>query len=478
MNKPYCLLLPALAVLLHTGCSHDLVTDKANLTTLAAWHHQPDTQPLNDTADLKKWWGGFQDSLLNELISQALSSNQDLKIANARIQEALALVVIGESSLYPSIDLNATGGQEKSLNRIFAAPGPQGMALIMPTGNAVSGGLNARWEIDLFGGRHFEADAANAQFAGIEAEQHAIQVALLAQIAGNYLELRGVQARMELVRQQIALQQKRQIALQLYFQQGLVNATAVSRQHTQLRSNESALPVLNQAAEQLIHRLSVLLGQTPASLENRLSAAGMPPALPVLPNVLPTNLLSQRPDLKIAEAQVNAAADQLGTAKANLYPRLVLQANAGFGAIAVGGFPNLADSVYSLGSGLTGPIFNAGRIRAQITAADARLEQAATTYEKTFLLAMEDVENAYVSHDTAKQRLQQLSEAEQSADTAYRHAELLYQHGGSDYLSQLDAEFNKLNIQEEKTKAQTSLRVSYVSLYRAFGGGWEATEKD
>jgi outer membrane protein TolC len=220
--------------------------------------------------------------------------------------------------------------------------------------------------------------------------------------------------------------------------------------------------------------LGVLLGEPPESLEYRLAVVGpLPKQAPTMPSLLPSDLLAQRPDLRLAQTEVSAAAASLGSAQADLYPKLVLSASGGLGALAVGGFPSLAESVYALGSGLSAPIFNAGRIRAHIAAADARLSQVAANYEKTFLLALEDVENAFVAHRSARDRFGQLTEAEGSAEKAYRLVDAMYQRGAGDYLVVLDAQRSKLAVSDERTKAETEVSVAMVSLYRAFGGGWK-----
>ncbi|WP_197488448.1 TolC family protein, partial [Methylomonas koyamae] len=161
-----------------------------------------------------------------------------------------------------------------------------------------------------------------------------------------------------------------------------------------------------------------------------------------------------------------------GSARADLYPKLVLSASGGLGALAVGGFPSLAETVYALGSGLSAPIFNAGRIRAHIAAADARLDQVAANYEKAFLLALEDVENAFVAHRSATDSFSRLTEAEASAEKTYRLVDALYQRGTGNYLAVLDAQRSKLAISDERVRAETAVDVAMVSLYRAFGGGW------
>lgn len=475
MNKFISILCALLAITILNACTPTRVSDHVKLADMSSWHHAP-LDPINLTpTDIKSWWKGFQDPLLNELITKAVNANHDLKIAKARVREAETIITIAESALYPSIDLFSSGGREKKIDRIIGVPGKQGIELITPTADAISGGLAARWEIDLFGGRHLEAEAAIAQSAGIEEALRSVQVGLLAQVATNYLELRGLQKRISLQQENIAVQKEKLRALQLFVKNGLATEADIANQETLLKSTESALPVLTSAALTLTHRLGVLLGETPDKLETHLSQAiSLPVTLPEIPKLLPTDLLSQRPDLRVAKTEVTAAAANLGAARADLFPKLVLSASGGFGALAVGGFSSLAESVYTLGSGLTMPLFNAGRIRAHIAAVDARLDQAALNYEKIFLLALEDVENAFVAHTSSKERKMQLSDAEKSAQKAYQSTDALYQRGVKDYLSLLDARRNTLTVGDERVKAETAMRVSIVSLYRAFGGGWDS----
>ncbi|MGZ4970431.1 MAG: efflux transporter outer membrane subunit [Methylobacter sp.] len=467
MNKRYLLLF----ALLTGGCTPTRVNDSVPLPVPKEWHHGSVAQTVS--ADLKTWWTSFRDPLLNELITEALAANQDLQIAKARVREAAAMVTVAESALYPGIELFASGGREKRIDRIVGVPGNQGIELKAPTADMVSGGLAARWEIDLFGGRRLEAEAASAQAQGSEEALRAVQVGLLAQVATHYLELRGIQKRIVILMKSIDLQREQFRALQVFNRKGLADSAAVAGREALMQSAEAALPVLKMTEATLIHRLGVLSGKPPEKLENRLlHALDQAPVMPDIPQLLPSTLLLQRPDLRLAQTGVSVAAANLGAARADLFPKLILSASGGLGALAAGGFPSLAESVYTLGSGLSAPIFTAGRIKAQIGAADARLDQAAANYEKTFLLALEDVENAFVAHTASQERHKQLSAADMAADKAYRSTEVLYRHGAKDYLSVLDSRHNKLVIEDERAKAETALHISIVSLYRAFGGGW------
>ncbi|HVP43897.1 MAG TPA: TolC family protein, partial [Terriglobales bacterium] len=148
------------------ACTPTRVDPNLHLPSVADWQHGQAADVVTNRADLASWWHGFGDPVLDELIAGAIGANQDLRIAKARVREARQMVTVAESALYPTVEFNANGGRERSINRVFAAPGPQGVELIAPAGNAFSGGLAARWEIDLFGGRHLEAEAATAQASG------------------------------------------------------------------------------------------------------------------------------------------------------------------------------------------------------------------------------------------------------------------------------------------------------------------------
>jgi multidrug efflux system outer membrane protein len=474
MKASYSILVLSLVLMGLNGCTPTRVSDRVPpLVVPDRWQNVPQTNRSSGPTDLSHWWKGFDDPVLNDLIDHALATNHDLRLAKARVREAKALVTVAESALYPSLDLFAFGGRQKSIDRVIGVPGQQGIELIVPTADIVTGGLAARWEIDVFGSRQLQAEAAVAQAAGTEESQRAVQVGLLAQVATNYLELRGIQQRTTILRENIEVQRERLRALQAFYKAGLVNDMDVARQETLVHNTVGTLPVLTSTAKHLIHRLSVLLGEPPASLEAQLAhVMPLPVTLPSIPELLPSSVLEQRPDLRLAHTEVNAAAASLGAARADLFPKFVLSASGGAGALSVGGFPSLAESVYALGSGLTAPIFNAGRIKAHITAADARLDHVAANYEKTFLLALEDTENAYVAHTAALERRDQLVRAETAAERSHAHAQAFYQRGAVDFLSVLDAQRTKLSSSDERTKAEIAVRIALVSLYRAFGGGW------
>ena len=250
MKAWYSMMVLSLALMGLNGCTPTRVSDRVPpLLVPERWHNASDTQPVSTSKDLSQWWKGFGDPMLNDLIDQALATNHDLRLAKARVREAKAMVTVAESALYPSIDLFSFGGREKRIDRVIGVPGNQGIELITPTADVVSSGLAARWEIDVFGSRHLQAEAAVAQSAGTEETQRAVQVGLLAQVATNYLELRGIQQRTNILLENIEVQRERLRAVQTFYKAGLVNDMDVARQETLLHNTVGTLPVLTSTAK-------------------------------------------------------------------------------------------------------------------------------------------------------------------------------------------------------------------------------------
>lgn len=456
----------AIALML-AGCAITSVNDQVELDVPTEWSNRPNEALTDDREHLVQWWKGYGDSMLDELIANAIAANHDLKIAVARVREAQALATIADSLLYPTLEAAANAGRNKSFERL---PKPT-------IANSASFGLTAAWEIDLFGGNRLDAVAAAAQAQSAAESRRAVQVGLLAEVAVTYLELRGAQKQTTILQDNIAIQRERLRLLAARYNAGLATELDVTRQRALLKTTEAAMPLLTQRTMSLIHRLSVLMGQPPARLSDRLRvSARLPEKVPPIPALLPADLLNQRPDLRRARADVSAAAARLGSAKSDLFPKLFLSANTARTIFEVGALPRLTGNVFALGLGLTAPIFNAGRIRAGINAEDARFAQAATLYDKTFLAALEEVENAFVAYTAASDRQTELAQATIAADRAYRTADAFYQRGLTDFLSVLDAQRAKLSAEDEQAKAETAVTVSMVSLYCAFGGGWDSND--
>ncbi len=465
-----------LAVCLVGGCTPTRVEPPAAPAAPAQWRNAM-PEPADDQQVLREWWRGFADPLLDDLIAEALRANLDLRIAAARVREASAGLALANSILYPSLDFGVGGGEEKRIDRIIPLPGPTGVKLTTPAVDAVNVGLNFRWETDVFGVNRLTAEAYAAQLQASEAGRRALRAGLLAQVAGHYLELRGAQRRLTVLRQGIDLQRRRLRAMQAFYAAGLLNQADVARQAALLQVWESNQPGLERQIAALTQGLGVLLGKRSDYLPPLLDAAPAPgTGLPKLPSLFPATVLESRPDLQLARAEVEMAAANLGVAKGDWWPKFNLAASGGLGALALAGFPGIVEGVYTLGAGISAPLFNAGRISARITAADARLEQAALAYENAFLAALAETETAYAAHASAKNANQQIDAARNQAERAQRQREVLFRQGAANWLEVLEAEQNKLLLADEASKSLTALQLSLVGLYRAFGGGWPAED--
>ena len=463
MKRTFRLSAVLLACVWLGGCSITPVRDKVSVNVPAQWSNAPAADNAATTQDLVRWWKDFNDPLLDELVTRALAANHDLKIAAARVREARAFKTVAESVLYPTIDATASVSRNKSFERLPKSP----------IANKWSVGLEAAWEIDLFGGNRFDAKAASAQAQASEEARHAVQVGLLAQVATNYLELRGAQKQTAILKENIAVEREQLRLLEARYRAGLATELDIARQQELLHASEGALPLLANVTATLIHRLGVLLGELPGNVEALLGPPAPPPtALPKIPGLLPSDLFAQRPDIRRAQAEVMAAAAKLGSAKTDLFPKFVLSANGGRSALDISQQPLGIGNVFALGLGMVAPLFNAGRIRANIEAADARLSQVAASYEKTYLTALEEVEDAFVAHTTTRERRDELTQAAEAAARAEHLAQEFYKRGVTDFLAVLDSERVKLTAEDERVKAETAVSVSMVSLYRAFGGGW------
>jgi len=456
-------LLPALAVLA-SGCSSEPV--RVDLPIPDRWTNQVQPRPA-DGRDLRQWWRGFDDAVLDRLIADALLANRDLAIARARVREAVAGTAATQSLLLPRVDANATVSRSKDMTRP------------LPIVDNRSALLVASWEIDLLGGNSLDVKAAQAQARAAAEGLHAAQVTMISEVARNYFELRGLQARTAIVRRNIDVQRETQRLADGRFKAGLATDLDVARATAQLESTQALLPELEAEAGARAHRLGVLLGRPPAALEIPPPASPVFAALqPALPALLPSELLEKRPDLRRAREELAARSAELGSTKTDLFPKFFLSASAGRQSASINPLPYRTADVFSLGALLTAPVFNAGRIRAGIEAADARLAQAGAAYEKAFLEALEDVENAFVLYASSRTRREHLAASLEAAERAQRRAEALFGKGAADYLTVLDAQRTALTVEDSLVRSSAGVALATVGLYRAFGGGWEVTDSD
>lgn len=424
-------------------------------------------------SDLAQWWRGLGDPLLGELVDEALRANPDVRIAQARVREARARRTVAESALYPSVDARSnarrsSGSEETGSGATFTVYGI---------------GLDASWEIDVFGGLRRGVDAAAADVAAAAANLDAVRATLAAEVALNYVQLRTLQARRSVALASLATQTETLQLVRWRAEAGLVSTQDVEQARSSLEQTRALIPALELALAESGHRLDGLLGRPPGSLQARLAAPSALPPVPLsIATGIPADTLRQRPDVRAAEQRLAAEQARVGVAEAARFPSLQLTGSIGLEALTLGALGQGSAATSSILAGVVVPIFNAGRLRARVEQQDAVREQAQLAYEQTVLNALQEVENALQALKRNHERERALGEAVEANRNAAALALQRYSAGLIDFQSVLDTERTRLLVEENRVAAQSETVLALIRLYKALGGGWapmpDATGKD
>jgi outer membrane protein, multidrug efflux system len=468
-------------LLLLTGCGTKPKVQTPKPHVPADWNEPVAHGVVVDSTAVREWWKTFQDRTLDTLVERAGRANLDLRLAAERVTEARAARGVSKSALLPSVATSGgytrvRGGIAQGLNRVGVASGSPASrsSLLAPfETNIFQLGFDASWELDFFGGLRHGVDAATAELRATEEGERDVLVTMLAEIGRNYLELRGTQKRLQIVRSNIETQQQTLDLTRVRYRAGLATDLDVARAAAQLATTQAAIPSLEESVARGAHRLGVLLGEEPGALRAELEKEGPLPLVPSsIPIGLPSDLLLRRPDVRQADAEIAAATARLGVARAERFPKFTLTGLMGRQGTSVSGLTLGAGNFFSFGPGVRLPIFTGGRIRSNIAVQDARLQQAATQYESVVLKSLEDVENALVSYSREQDRRAKLQQAVDESRRAVELANELYLRGLGDFLSVLEAQKSRYELEDELAHSETSVVVNLVALYKALGGGW------
>ncbi len=414
---------------------------------------------------LSQWWKVLGDPQLESLEKRAIQGNLELKNARARIREARALRGISKAKLFPSID--ATGNISNHRSSENNGLGHEG--------RLYAAGFDAGWELDIFGGTRRAIEAAQAEIESSEEDLHDVLVSLLAEVGLNYVEARTYQSRLAATKANIAVQQETyELNLSLH-QAGLIDELALEQSLYNLEHSRSQIPSLQTGLEEAKNRLAVLLGKNPGAVHPELAEEKAIPAIPLSVAVgIPAETLRHRPDIRRAERNLAAATARIGVATADLYPKFRLSGTIGLESISYGNLWQWASRSWNFGPGVSWNIFDAGAIRRNIQAQNARQEQTLITYEATVLQAQEEVENALVAYAKEQQRREALTKATASAKRADLLARDQYQAGLVDFNNVLDAQRSLISFQDELAQSNGVVTANLIRLYKALGGGWAA----
>ena len=419
------------------------------------------------------WWKNFQDTTLNDLMAQALKSAPDLAEAQARVREARALQRFAGASRYPTAD--ATGEYARNLGSDNVPTGvpPGGLGPGVHS-NLWQAGFDASWEIDIFGGERRTVEAAEANYEAVTEDRADVVLTLLAEVARNYVELRGAQRRIEVARKDLAIERDLQALTQSLLAAGLAPRQDLLRAQAQVSDIEAAIPEFEADERAAAYRIAALIGRPFAEMAAELSAPRpIPQAVSEVPVGLPSELLERRPDVRAAERRIAAANARIGIAQADLYPHFSLTAVTGLESLYFSSFSSASSGYYQIGPAISWRIFDAGRIRFQVRAESARTEAAAAIYQGSLLNAFRDVETALISYANVKIRRNNLA-AESAADAqATKIAKLLYEKGVESFLPVLDAERSLYAADDQPAQSERDSALALIALYKSLGGGWQ-----
>ncbi|MCX5633842.1 MAG: efflux transporter outer membrane subunit [Phycisphaerae bacterium] len=450
-----------------TGCMVGPNYKPPQTSVPSAWTGTADQNTA--AMDLVHWWTQFNDPNLASLIERAVESNLDLKQAESRLRQARAARRVVSAGLWPTID--AKGSYKRSQSAGTAtAPGVRN--------DLWQTGLDAVWEIDIFGGVRRNVEAAESDIQAAVEDQRDVLVTLVSEVALNYIELRGYQQEIVISQNNLKAQQRTVELTRQRFNSGLVGALDVANADAQVGTTASQIPVMETSARQTIYNLSVLLGREPAALLEELSPTStIPVNPPTLPAELPSVLLRRRPDIRRAEAKIHAATARIGVATADLFPKFNLTGSAGYQtSTSFDGMVNSRYGFWSVGPSIDWQIFNAGSVNANIEVKKALTEQALLTYQKAVLTALQDVENALVAYSKEQQRNKALEDTAAANRKAVDLATQLYSQGQTEFLSVLDAQRSLYASEDSLVQSNRNLSTDLVALYKALGGGWEEEE--
>lgn len=425
----------------------------------AAAQQPPETVVLD-------FWRRLSDTTLNRLMEEALRANHDIRLVEARVRGARAFRLAAGLDLAPTVTF-AGGYTRQRLPRSLASAGPG----VLPGQDIWDGGVDASWELDLFGRLRNGFKAQGGFLAAAQEDLRDVQVVLLAELAGAYFDLRGAQEQLAVARRNGANQGRTLELTRQRLEAGRGTAFDTERAQAQLGFTLATIPGLEARVAADQHQIGVLIGRAPATVAGELRAAAPLPELPealALPHA--DSAARNRPDVAAAERRLGAERALVRSARADYLPRVTLAGSAGFAATALDSLGERGSFRYAVGPVVTWPLLNLGRVKAGVDVSRARQDEAQARYELAVLQAQQEIESAVIRYRSAQARVVQIEAAAVASERAAELARLRFSEGAADFLQVLDAERTQLEAQDQLARARTDAATAYAGLYRAVGG--------
>lgn len=436
---------------------------RPEIETPAAYRFEPSS--VTDTADTK-WWTQYGDPVLEALIAEALANNRNLQVAAANVAQAAAIVTQTRASALPQIGYSGTAQQVKIPDTGLVAviprfPNPQ------TTYEAL---LAVSWEVDLFGRVRRLSEAALANMLASEDARKAVILSLVASVATDYIQLRGLDAQLATSHKTLDAYATSVRLFELQFKYGQVSRMNVAQAQSQYQSAAAQIPVIESQIAQTENALSLLLGRHPGPIARGKTIDEL--VLPPVPAGVPSSLLERRPDLRQSEQQLVAANAQIGAARALYFPTISLTGAFGASSSQLSSLFEGPSRVWSYAGQLSGPIFTSGLVGAQVAQAEAAQRAALANYRQAIENAFGDVDNALVARQKIAEQLEAQKKLVDALTTYDRLANLQYTGGYAPYSTVLQAEQSLFPAELSLANIRASLLTSSVNLYKAMGGGW------
>jgi NodT family efflux transporter outer membrane factor (OMF) lipoprotein len=427
-----------------------------------------------DDATLASWWTVLNDPTLDQLIEQAVKDNKSVVQAIARVRESRARRNISAAALFPTIAGSGSARDSERTVRAddFPATGG-GSDSFTSSGETYGVGLDASWELDLFGGNRRSLEAATASLGAAEADLRDVLITLLGDVGLNYVNARTTQARLDFAERNLESQRELVDITRWRADAGLATVLDVEQARASYQQTLAQLPALESALEAAMNRLAVLTGREPGALHSLLTERRPIPTAPrAVAAIVPAEVLRRRPDLRSAERRLAAQTAQVGVATAALYPSLSLSGSFGLASASAGDLFSSGTGTTGYGLSLNVPIFRAGALRQQVVAQNALVDQAVATYEATVLAILEEVENALTDWANEHRRHEALVQAADAARLASELALVQYNAGLVDFQTVLTADRQLILVEDSLAVSSGELTSNLIRVYKAFGGGW------
>lgn len=435
----------------------------------AAWEQARDgvTTPA---ADLNQWWRIWSDPVLDELQTTAVAGSPDLRQAAYQLAQSQMQLGLVDAAHLPQAEF----GAEYSRAGISANSPLARLGAYTGAYNTFSLGVQAQWELDLWGHQRLQSEAASARVDGARASAAAAKVSLSAEVSRQYWLLRGLQVQQQLLQQQVQLSREALALSESRVRNGVASDSEIATAQAELDGLRAQGATMARQARLLTNSLTLMLGLSPRELDARLQAdaAKLPGAAPHVPVDLPSELARQRPDILRADAQLRAAVADIGVARSDFYPRISLGAGLGTAAFDVSDLGSWSSRQFGFGPQLHLPLFEGGRLKQALLLSEVRHQEATLAYQTTVLRAWHEVDDALAAYRSEQERQTALHTALRQQEQAWQLARRAVEQGLADRRSENGAHRRVVAAQAALADSQMACALAVVGLFRALGGGW------